>query len=61
MKPGDVVRLRSGGLPMTVYAVNDNAVLCVWFNGSDELGWIGPIKEEFVPEDLVVVEATSKP
>ena len=30
LKPGDVVMLKSGGLPMTVAEVNEDAVACVW-------------------------------
>jgi len=35
--PGNVVTLRSGGYPMTVVAVNDEDVECVWISDDGEL------------------------
>jgi uncharacterized protein YodC (DUF2158 family) len=37
LKPGDVVILKSGGLPMTVAEVNDGAIACVWMDGEGDL------------------------
>ena len=37
LKPGDVVMLKSGGLPMTVAEVDDEEVACVWAGGEGEL------------------------
>lgn len=32
-KPGDVVRLKSGGPKMTVAEIREGRVLCQWFTG----------------------------
>ena len=32
---GDVVDLRSGGPSMTVYAVDDNGIHCMYWNGTN--------------------------
>ena len=32
-KVGDVVRLKSGGPPMTVEQTGGKAIRCAWFNG----------------------------
>jgi len=37
LKPGDVVILKSGGLPMTVAEVKGDAVACVWTGGEGDL------------------------
>jgi uncharacterized protein YodC (DUF2158 family) len=37
MKPGDVVILKSGGHPMTVAGVHDDAVTCLWMGGEGDL------------------------
>ena len=37
LKPGDVVILRSGGLPMTVAEIKGDAVACVWTGGEGDL------------------------
>ena len=34
-KVGDVVRLKSGGVRMTVELIDGDAVLCVWFDKND--------------------------
>lgn len=51
MKPGDQVRLRSGGPVMTVKAVSSAGVLCRWFK-NDELR-----SEAFAFEEVVKAEA----
>ncbi len=60
MKPGDVVRLKSGGPPMTVTKIsvlpNDDRELaaCSWFNEKDN-------RRDLWPTDaLVLVDETSK-
>jgi uncharacterized protein YodC (DUF2158 family) len=35
--PGDVVTLRSGGYSITVVAVNDNDIECLWISDDGEL------------------------
>ena len=37
LKPGDVVILKSGGHPMTVAGVHDDAVTCLWMGGEGDL------------------------
>jgi uncharacterized protein YodC (DUF2158 family) len=37
LKPGDVVILKSGGHPMTVAEVHDDAVACLWMGGEGDL------------------------
>ena len=37
MKPGDVVTLKSGGHPLTVAEVNEDAVACLWMGGEGDL------------------------
>lgn len=36
-KPGDVVRLNSGGPAMTVVDANERSVNCLWFDNNLEL------------------------
>lgn len=35
MKPGDPVRLRTGGPAMTINAMDDTTASCVWFVGNE--------------------------
>ena len=37
LKPGDVVILKSGGIPMTVAEIKGDAVGCVWTGGEGDL------------------------
>ena len=37
IEPGDVVTLKSGGQPMTVAAVDENSVECLWISDEGEL------------------------
>jgi uncharacterized protein YodC (DUF2158 family) len=37
LKPGDVVILKSGGHPMTVAEVSNDAVACLWMGAEGEL------------------------
>ncbi len=37
LKPGDVVVLKSGGHPITVVEINDDAVVCLWMGGEGDL------------------------
>ena len=37
LKPGDVVILKSGGIPITVAEVNGDTILCVWMGGEGDL------------------------
>jgi len=37
IEPGDVVILKSGGQPMTVAAVEENSVECLWISDEGEL------------------------
>jgi uncharacterized protein YodC (DUF2158 family) len=37
LKPGDVVVLKSGGHPMTVVEVHDDAVACLWMGEEGDL------------------------
>jgi uncharacterized protein YodC (DUF2158 family) len=49
LKPGDVVMLKSGGQPLTVAEVGDDAVECLW------MGAAGDLFRETLP--LVVLES----
>jgi uncharacterized protein YodC (DUF2158 family) len=49
IEPGDVVILKSGGQPMTVAAVDENSVECLWI--SDE----GELFRESIPSVAVAV------
>jgi uncharacterized protein YodC (DUF2158 family) len=37
LKPGDVVTLKSGGHPLTVVEVSEDAVACLWMGGDGDL------------------------
>jgi uncharacterized protein YodC (DUF2158 family) len=37
LKPGDVVILRSGGHPLTVAEVNEDAIVCMWMGDEGDL------------------------
>ena len=37
LKPGDVVILKSGGHPLTVAEVKDDAVICLWMGNEGDL------------------------
>jgi len=37
LKPGDVVTLKSGGHPLTVVEVNEDAVACLWMGDEGDL------------------------
>jgi uncharacterized protein YodC (DUF2158 family) len=37
LKSGDVVILKSGGHPLTVAEVNDDAVVCLWMGNEGDL------------------------
>jgi len=37
LKPGDVVILKSGGHPVTVAEVNEDAIVCLWMGGEGDL------------------------
>jgi uncharacterized protein YodC (DUF2158 family) len=37
LKPGDVVMLKSGGQPLTVAEVGDDAVECIWMGADGDL------------------------
>ena len=37
VKPGDVVILKSGGHPVTVAEVNEEAILCLWMGNEGDL------------------------
>lgn len=59
-KPGDVVRLASGGPDMTVQAVNEKkggveSVDCVWFNQDGKV-----VENDFPPETLVNAKGSPK-
>ena len=51
-QPSDTVKLKSGGVPMTVESISDGLVDCVWQEGKD-------IKRDAFPS--VVLEAWTKP
>ena len=47
MNPGDVVRLKSGGPPMTVVVVDGSYATCTWFDEANKLQ-----KEDFLQVTL---------
>ena len=52
-KPGDVVRLKSGGPPMTILVVHNNAFArLAWFEG-EKLVVRGNTSEELLPLDAL--------
>jgi uncharacterized protein YodC (DUF2158 family) len=53
LKPGDVVTLKSGGHPLTVVEVNEEAVSCLW------MGNEGDLFREMLP--LSVLERAEEP
>jgi len=53
LKPGDVVTLKSGGHPLTVVEVNEDAVSCLW------MGNEGDLFREMLP--LAVLERAEEP
>lgn len=57
-EPGDVVGLVSGSCPMTVedYCEDCGTVSVVWFEGNDEDGWVGPMRDQFSADMLVVLD-----
>ncbi len=50
-KPGDVVLLRSGGPSMTIVAVDEDEIKCVWIGEEGEL-----FRESLPPVALDLVE-----
>jgi|GraSoiStandDraft_57_1057295.scaffolds.fasta_scaffold952194_1 uncharacterized protein YodC (DUF2158 family) len=57
-RPGDQVRLRSGGPPMTVLSVSAKGsdVKCSWFDASQAFH-----QEHFPPGALVLLESAEQP
>lgn len=53
-KPGDVVKLKSGGPIMTIQSVNENSAYCVWFDGTK-------IKERDFVLDVLVLHSNIPP
>ena len=65
-KPGDLVRLRSGGPIMTVATIDDGEVNCSWFRliGTDiESGPLydesGPYSNRFEPHLLALIDPST--
>lgn len=59
-KVGDIVKLVSGGPPMTIWQIEDyktgTKLHCVWFLGSDEKGWaMEPRESEFWSDTVAKV------
>lgn len=59
--PGDIVRLKSGGPPMTVSRIHEGTeeAECMWFSGGSALGSVavaGPVDRKFPIVALVRVE-----
>lgn len=52
---GDVVQLKSGGCQMTVSAIDDGHVECVWFDGDEGSVWRGPKSAHFPVAVLALV------
>lgn len=56
IKPGDQVRLKSGGPPMTAAKMVDDGIRCMWFESNEFLR-----QETFPPATLVVWESFDVP
>ena len=52
MKVGDVVQLKSGGPPMTISEIEDDYIVCNWFNkhGKLESNSFGRLELKIVDE-----------
>ncbi len=55
LKVGDVVKLKSGGLNMTVTADEDKMVLCEWFEPTEDGGGERKQSDRFPKEALVKI------
>jgi uncharacterized protein YodC (DUF2158 family) len=59
MKPGDPVRLRTGGPAMTINAMDDAVASCVWFVGNElrevklPIGGLTPVTSEVIGSETV--------
>ncbi len=72
-KPGDVVRLKTGGWPMTIERLANGEAQCVWFEKHQQISsialtaatdkpmvtWVGPKRERFLENALEKCEPLS--
>ena len=57
LAPGTVVRVITGSPLMTIEAVHEQWIDCVWFDPDQHGGFLaGPRRDRFRPGSLVVIE-----
>lgn len=53
LKPGDVVKPKSGGPRMAIETIEDDHATCSWFVQDEHGHWGGPHRDKFHKDTLV--------